>query len=45
LLISGFSGHGFKMSPVIGKIAANLITEGKTKYSIGHLDPYRYANA
>ncbi|SFB38641.1 sarcosine oxidase [Lentibacillus halodurans] len=44
-LISGFSGHGFKMSPVIGKIAAELITEGETKHSIEHLDPYRYAKA
>lgn len=42
-LVSGFSGHGFKMSPVIGKIAADLIVEGKTRFPIGHLDPYRYA--
>src|SRR5699024_2208786 len=44
-LISGFSGHGFKMSPVIGKIAVDLITKGETKHSIGHLNPYRYAKA
>ncbi|WP_234031486.1 FAD-dependent oxidoreductase [Lentibacillus cibarius] len=44
-LTSGFSGYGFKMSPVIGKIAADLITEGEIRHSIGHLDPYRYAKA
>ncbi|WP_010531925.1 N-methyl-L-tryptophan oxidase [Lentibacillus jeotgali] len=44
-LISGFSGHGFKMSPVIGKVAADLIVEGETRHSIGHLDPHRYAKA
>ncbi len=26
----GFSGHGFKMSPVVGQLLAELIVEGKT---------------
>jgi sarcosine oxidase subunit beta len=25
----GFSGHGFKMSPVVGQLMAELIVEGK----------------
>ncbi|WP_099159626.1 N-methyl-L-tryptophan oxidase [Virgibacillus ndiopensis] len=37
-LVSGFSGHGFKMAPIIGSIAADLIVNGKTAHGIGHLD-------
>src|SRR5699024_9633145 len=40
-IISGFSGHGFKMSPAIGKIAVDLLIEGKTKFPIDHLNPNR----
>lgn len=45
ILLSGFSGHGFKMAPVMGKIAADLITEGKTDHSIDHLEPNRYVQS
>ncbi|MFC7395337.1 N-methyl-L-tryptophan oxidase [Scopulibacillus cellulosilyticus] len=38
----GFSGHGFKMAPVMGKIASDLILEGDTEHNIKHLDPSRY---
>ncbi|MFD1067509.1 N-methyl-L-tryptophan oxidase [Oceanobacillus locisalsi] len=38
---SGFSGHGFKLSPVIGKIIAELMIDGKTESNINHLDPGR----
>src|SRR5690625_1674117 len=41
ILVSGFSGHGFKMAPIIGSIAADLIVEGKTSHSIEHLSPKR----
>ncbi len=41
ILISGFSGHGFKMAPVIGTIAAELILDGKTNRDISHLDVKR----
>jgi sarcosine oxidase subunit beta len=27
----GFSGHGFKMSPIVGQLMAELIVDGKTK--------------
>ncbi|ASK62422.1 N-methyltryptophan oxidase [Virgibacillus phasianinus] len=42
LLVSGFSGHGFKMAPIIGSIAADLIIDGKTLHEIGHLDSRRF---
>lgn len=42
VLMSGFSGHGFKMAPVFGKIAADLIIDGKTNHPINHLNPVRY---
>lgn len=41
-IISGFSGHGFKMSPAIGKVATDLIAERKTNLPIEHLKPIRY---
>jgi len=31
---TGFSGHGFKFAPLIGKILADLAIEGATKYDI-----------
>lgn len=41
-LVSGFSGHGFKMAPTIGSIAADLIIDGKTRHRIEHLNPARF---
>jgi sarcosine oxidase len=32
VLLCGFSGHGFKLAPVIGEIAADLATHGKTSH-------------
>ena len=29
-LATGFSGHGFKISPAVGKLVADLLTDGKT---------------
>ncbi|MFG6116042.1 N-methyl-L-tryptophan oxidase [Halobacillus sp. MO56] len=45
VFMCGFSGHGFKMSPVMGKIAAELLVDGKTNYSIEHLSPQRMVNS
>lgn len=42
VVMSGFSGHGFKMAPVMGKIAADLMVDGKTDHSIEHLRPDRF---
>lgn len=30
----GFSGHGFKFAPLIGKILSELVLDGKTQYNI-----------
>ncbi|WP_141430803.1 N-methyl-L-tryptophan oxidase [Bacillus sp. 03113] len=35
----GFSGHGFKMAPAIGKITADILLENETTCSIDHLSP------
>lgn len=42
IVLAGFSGHGFKMSPVIGDIAADFILDGKTNRPVGHLAPARF---
>ncbi|MGH7922395.1 MAG: N-methyl-L-tryptophan oxidase [Candidatus Dormibacteraceae bacterium] len=42
VLLCGFSGHGFKLAPVIGDIAADLVLGGRTPRPIRHLAPERY---
>lgn len=42
-LLTGFSGHGFKLSPVYGEIAADLACTGETAHRIADLDPGRFA--
>lgn len=37
----GFSGHGFKFSPVIGEVLADLAIDGHTDHPIGLFDPVR----
>ena len=34
---TGFSGHGFGMGPVVGKLVSELIVDGKTSLDIGAL--------
>jgi monomeric sarcosine oxidase len=34
LIVTGFSGHGFKFAPTIGRIAAELLLSGDTSYDI-----------
>jgi sarcosine oxidase len=41
IVLVGFSGHGFKMSPVMGQIAADLAVDGSTQHGIAHLSPQR----
>lgn len=43
-VLTGFSGHGFKMAPVLGGIAADLALEGSTEHDITHLSPTRYTH-
>lgn len=41
-LLGGFSGHGFKMAPTFGQIAAELVVDGKATLPVDHLDPTRF---
>ncbi len=38
----GFSGHGFKFSPVVGEILADLALAGRTEHPIDLFDPARF---
>lgn len=42
IVLGGFSGHGFKMSPGIGQAATDLITGTTTDLPIEHLTPERF---
>ncbi|KPV43115.1 N-methyl-L-tryptophan oxidase [Alicyclobacillus ferrooxydans] len=42
IVLAGFSGHGFKLSPLFGKIAAEIAIDGKTNHPITHLSPNRF---
>ena len=37
----GFSGHGFKLTPVLGEVLADLVLDGATTYDLSLLDPLR----
>ena len=37
----GFSGHGFKLTPVLGEVLADLVVDGTTPYDLSLLDPLR----
>jgi sarcosine oxidase len=39
----GFSGRGFKFSPVVGEILADLAVEGETRHEIGFLSAGRFS--
>ena len=38
---TGFSGHGFKFAPLMGKILANFAIEGGTEYDISRFHLHR----
>lgn len=42
IVMSGYSGHGFKLAPVMGEIASELVLNNQTKHSIQHMDPTRF---
>jgi sarcosine oxidase len=42
VVLGGFSGHGFKFAPVIGEIAADLATSGRSEFDISLFDPRRF---
>ena len=41
LVACGFSGHGFKFTPVIGEVLADLVADGSTAYDLSLFDPLR----
>jgi sarcosine oxidase len=41
VVLGGFSGHGYKMASVMGEIAADLATTGRTAHDIALFDPAR----
>ncbi|MGH7642099.1 MAG: N-methyl-L-tryptophan oxidase [Candidatus Dormibacteria bacterium] len=41
-LAGGFSGHGFKFSPVIGEVLADLAESGESALPVGEFDPNRF---
>jgi sarcosine oxidase len=43
VVISACSGHGFKFAPVIGDIAADLVTNRRTSRDISHFTARRFA--
>lgn len=42
VVAAGFSGHGFKFTPVIGEVLADLATTGTTSHPVGFLAPERF---
>ncbi len=42
ILGAGFSGHGFKFSPIIGECLADLAEKGRTDHPIGFLSAGRF---
>jgi glycine/D-amino acid oxidase-like deaminating enzyme len=42
LLATGFSGHGFKFGTIVGRIAAELLLEGKSNYPIERFSLSRF---
>ena len=43
VIVTGFSGHGFKFAPLIGRIAAELIRGGRSSYDIERFALSRFA--
>ena len=41
LVACGFSGHGFKFTPVVGEVLADLVVNGSTTYDLSLFDPMR----
>ena len=42
LLACGFSGHGFKLTPVLGEALADLVSDGSTRHDLSAFDPARF---
>lgn len=44
LVVTGFSGHGFKFGPTIGRIATDLLLSGRTSFDIDRFRLTRFNN-
>jgi sarcosine oxidase len=42
IVLGGFSGHGYKMASVLGEIAADLATSGKSALDVSLFNPRRF---
>jgi sarcosine oxidase len=42
VIACGFSGHGFKFTPVIGEVLAQLVVDGSSPHSLTLFDPRRF---
>lgn len=42
IVLGGYSGHGFKLAPVMGEIARDFVMDEQTTHMIDHLKPMRY---
>lgn len=45
VVIAGLSGHGFKLTPVLGEVAADLAIDGRTDYPVAFLRLDRFGGA
>lgn len=45
VIAAGFSGHGFKLSAVVGKILGDLATTGRSSYDLSHFAMSRFSDA
>lgn len=43
VIAAGFSGHGFKLAPVVGKILGDLATTGRSNYDLSHFAISRFS--
>lgn len=44
VVAAGFSGHGFCLGPVVGRVASDLALDGSTPFQIANLHPDRFTN-
>lgn len=42
VVLAGFSGHGFKFSPAVGDVAADLVLDGTSRRDLRLFDPGRF---
>jgi len=42
LVACGFSGHGFKLTPVVGEALAGLVVDGVSEHDLSTFDPLRF---